>query len=134
MGGGLLFMVNIVPCMGKEYNQGRIHKGIKDMIGRIIGVIITGITGILFIILGYLLWKKEKISILHDYHYKRVSPENRKTFCKMSGIGLIVTGVGLLITAVMLGISDSAYSFICFAVCFIAGLILLIIAGMKYNR
>ena len=107
---------------------------IKNMTGQIVGVIITGITGILLIILGYLLWKKEKISILHDYHYNKVSSENRETFCKLSGIGLIVTGVGLVITAVMLGISDSAYSFICFAVCFIAGLVLLIVAGMKYNR
>lgn len=103
------------------------------MAGQIIGVIITGLTGILFTVLGTLLWKKEMITLLHEYHVNKVSPENRKAFCKQSGIGLIVIGIGLLITAVILCITDSAYSFICFAICFTAGLIMLIAAGMKYN-
>ena len=81
-----------------------------------------------------LLWKKEMITLLHDYHVDKVSPENRTAFCKLSGIGLIVIGLGLLITAVLLGITDSAYSFICFGVGFAAGLFALIAAGMKYNQ
>ena len=52
------------------------------MIGLIVGVIITGGVGVLLIILGFLLWKKEMITILHDYHVDKVSPENRKAFCK----------------------------------------------------
>ena len=104
------------------------------MIGKIIGIVTPLGVGILLIVLGSLLWKKEKISILHDYHVNKVSPENKKAFCKMSGVGLIAIGIGLLITAVILGITDSAYSFICFAVFFAVGLCLLIAAGMKYNR
>lgn len=104
------------------------------MIGKIIGIVTPGGVGILLIVLGSLLWKKEKITILHDYHVHKVSSENKKAFCKMSGIGLIVIGIGLLITAVILGITDSAYSFICFAAFFTVGLCLLIAAGMKYNR
>lgn len=104
------------------------------MIGLISGVIITGGIGVLLIALGFLLWKKEMITILHDYHVSKVSPENRKAFCKLSGISLIVIGLGLLFTAVILGITDSAYSFICFGVSFAAGLFMLIAAGMKYNR
>lgn len=71
---------------------------------------------------------------MHDYHIDKVSAENKTAFCKMSGIGLIVIGIGLLITAVLLGVTDSAYSFLCFAVCFAIGLALLIAAGVKYNR
>ena len=104
------------------------------MIGRIIGIVITGVVGILLMIMGFLLWKKEMITILHAYHVDKVSLENRKAFCKQSGIGLIVIGIGLLITAVLLGITDSVNSFICFVACFVAGLIMLIVAGMKYNR
>ncbi len=74
------------------------------------------------------------ISLMHDYHIDKVSAENKTAFCKMSGIGLIVIGIGLLITAVLLGVTDSAYSFLCFAVCFAIGLALLIAAGVKYNR
>ena len=104
------------------------------MIGKIVGVAITGSIGILIIVLGWLLWKKEKINILHDYHVNKVFPENKTAFCRLSGSGLILIGSGLLITSVILSITDAAYSFICFAVCFIIGLLMLITAGMKYNR
>ena len=104
------------------------------MIGKITGIVITGGVGVLLVVLGWLMWKKEMMTILHDYHVDKVSPENKKAFCKLSGISLVVIGIGLLITAVILGITDSAYSFICFAVCFAAGLFALIYAGMKYNR
>ena len=42
------------------------------MIGRIIGVVITGAIGILITVLGWLLWKKEIITLLHDYHVDKV--------------------------------------------------------------
>ena len=104
------------------------------MIGKIIGVVITGGIGILFTYLGYLLWKKEKITLLHDYHTEKVSPDNREAFCTLSGIGIVTMGIGLLITAVSLAVTDSVYSFIPFAVCFAAGLVMLTAAGIKYNR
>ena len=104
------------------------------MTGKIIGVIITGGVGIIIAVMGWLIWKKEKISLMHDYHIDKVSAGDRHAFCKLSGIGLIVVGIGLLITALILGITDSARSFICFAFCFAAGLAMLITAGIKYNR
>ena len=104
------------------------------MIGKIIGIMITGVIGVLLVVLGCLLWKKEMITLLHDYHIDKVSPENRKAFCKLSGIGIIIIGSGLLVSSVILGITDSAYSFLFFAVCFSAGIFALIVAGMKYNR
>ena len=75
------------------------------MIDKIIGVIMTGGVGVIFAVMGWLLWKKEKLSLMHNYHVDKVSAENRPAFCKLSGIGLIVIGVGLLITAVILGIT-----------------------------
>ncbi len=104
------------------------------MIGKIIGVTLTGGVGIIIAILGWLIWKKEKISLLHDYHVNKVSSENRPAFCRLSGIGLIVIGIGLSISAVILVITDSAYSFLCFTVCFAVGLAMLIAAGVKYDR
>lgn len=98
------------------------------------GTGITGLVGVIIIIMGWLVWKKEKINLFHDYHINKVSPENRAAFCKLSGIALIVIGVSLLITTLILALTDSALSFICFAVGFIAGLTTLITAGMKYNR
>ena len=47
--------------------------------------IILGAIGALFLVLGYLLWKKERISLLHQYHYDKVSEEDKKAFCAVSG-------------------------------------------------
>ena len=40
----------------------------------------------------------------------------------------------LLVTAIIIDITDSALSFIAFALGFVVGLALLIYAGVKYNR
>ena len=57
-----------------------------------------------------------------------------KGFCKISGCGVIFIGIGILMTAIIIGITDSALSFIAFALGFVVGLALLIYAGAKYNR
>ena len=104
------------------------------MIGKIIGTIIVCVIGIICTILGYLMWKKEKISILHSYHYDKVSEEDKKAFCTISGIGVVLIGIGLFITSIIIGITDSMWSFIPFVIGFVAGLIMLIYSGIKYNR
>lgn len=96
-------------------------------------IIVVGV-GVVFIILGYLVWKREKINVLHSYHYRNVSPANKKVFCKMTGQGLILIGSGLLITGIVISKTQSVYSFIAFAVGFISGITLLINAGSKYNN
>ena len=96
--------------------------------------IIVGLIGIVLVVLGYLIWKKEKISLLHSYHYNKVSEENRTTFCAISGIGVIIIGIGLLITGIVISITDSAWSFIAFAAGFIIGLAFLVYAGVRYNH
>ncbi len=99
-----------------------------------IGAVIVGILGIVFVVIGCLIWKRERISLLHDYHYDKVSEENKKAFCTISGLGVISIGLGILVTAVIIAITDSALSFIAFAIGFAIGLALLIYAGTKYNH
>lgn len=98
------------------------------------GSILVGLVGFVLIILGYMVWKKEKISLFHDYHYDRVSEEDKKAFCTISGIGVVLIGIGLFITSIIIGITDSMWSFIPFVIGFVAGLIMLIYSGIKYNR
>ncbi len=104
------------------------------MIAKIIGILTAGGVGVLLVVLGVLIWKKERLTMMHDYHVDQVSQEDKKAFCKLSGIGLIVSGTGLVLSAVLLGVTDSAWSFLCFAVSFPVGLGMLIAAGRKYNR
>ena len=99
-----------------------------------VAAMVIGMLALIFIYIGYLIWKKEMITLLHGYHYDKVSPGDKKVFCQLSGWGVIIIGIGLLVTAVIIGITDSALSFIAFALGFIVGLALLIYAGVRYNR
>ena len=100
----------------------------------IIATIIVGVTGIIFILLGYLIWKKQKISLLHEYHYDKVSVEDKEAFCALSGKGVLTIGVSMIITAFIIGITDSPWSFIAFAIGFVMGMRMIICAGLKYNQ
>ncbi len=104
------------------------------MPGTVIGIGVTGIVGVILIVLGHLIRRSENHRLLHDYHIDRVPPENRNAFCALSGTGILVIGVSLVLTAVIFGFTGSSGSFLCFALGFAAGLILLIIAGRKYRR
>lgn len=99
-----------------------------------IAAIIVILIGIIFIVMGYLLWKKERISLLHDYHYDKVSEKDKKIFCALSGAGVLSIGIGLIITGIVIGLTDSVWSFLAFAAGFIIGISLLIYAGIRYNR
>lgn len=99
----------------------------------ILGGIIIGLFAVLFFVLGYLVWIKEKITLFHSYHYSKVSEEHKKPFCKISGIGLITIGMGLLIAAVI-SVTGLMWGYIVFAIGFLMGLLILIYAGIKYNR
>ena len=103
----------------------------KTTIGVAIGI---GALALVLIYIGFLLWKKERITLLHGYHYDNVSPSDRKAFCRISGWGVISIGIGLSAAAIAICVTDSVLSFIAFAPGFVVGAALLIHAGAKYNR
>ena len=100
----------------------------------IFAILLLALISLVFLSIGYLIWKKEKITLLHDYHRNHVSLENKKAFCKLCGIGVIMIGLGILLTAVILAFTDSAWSFITFAAGFLPGLACLMRAAKKYNQ
>lgn len=97
------------------------------------GIILT-LIGVLFVVLGWLIVKKEMISLFHDYHYDKVSPENKTAFCRLSGSGILVMGLAMVASGICIAITDSRYSLIMLAIGFVAGLAMLIVSGAKYNH
>ena len=95
--------------------------------------ILVAAVGAVCAVLGLLLWKKEKIGLLHDYHYGNVAETDKPAFCALSGMGVLAIGIGLLVTAVLLAVTDHPASFLAFAAGFAVGLGLLLYAGKKYN-
>lgn len=90
--------------------------------------------GILFLILGWLIWKKEKITLLHDYHYAKVKPEDRKAYTGAMGKGLSAMGIGMIASGVMQLTQYEAIGWYLLGTAFAVGLAVMIYAQMKYNR
>ena len=98
----------------------------------IIGILIEAIVGILCIVLGFLIWKKQKISLIHDYHYRNVKEEDVPSYTRQIGSGLIIIGSGILLTG-MLDLLNSSLWWIPLIIGFSIGLIVIIKAQKKYN-
>ena len=99
-----------------------------------VGVIVVGLVGIVLLVMAYHIGCKEKISLLHDYHYDKVSPQNKKIFCARMGLGLALMGMGLVVTACILALTNSAWSFLVLAFTFTVGLGIVILTEKKYNK
>lgn len=98
----------------------------------IFGVLVEMAASAVCIILGLLLWKKQKISLLHDYHYRNVKKEDIPSYTRQMGIGLVIIGVGIFITA-LLELAYSALWWIPLFSGFFLGLIVIYRAQKRYN-
>ncbi len=99
----------------------------------IIGVAINLAVGLLCAVLGLLIWKKRKISLLHDYHYQYVKREDIPAYTRQVGIGLVIVGCGIA-AAGILDLFLSPLWWVSLAAGIILGLIVIIMAQRKYNR
>lgn len=48
--------------------------------------------GGLFLWMGYRIWIKEQITLIHDYHYTKVKKEDRKPYTEKMGKAMLVMG------------------------------------------
>ena len=96
--------------------------------------LIYGLVGLLLLALGWMIWKKERIDLLHDYHRNRVSEEDKKRFCTLCGMGIGVIGLGMLLTAVLFAATGKLWSLFAFVLGFLVGIVMLIGTMVKYNR
>ena len=98
----------------------------------IAGVIIDFAVGLACIILGLLLWRKQKISVLHSYHYKNVRQEDIPAYTRLMGIGILLIGAGICLTGVLNIVHSKAW-WIPLVGGLVVGLIILYKAQKKYN-
>ena len=88
--------------------------------------------GAMFYILGLLLWKKQKVTLIHTYHYKNVRRDDIPAYTRLMGISLIVMGVGCCLAGLMVFI-DPLYSTLSVIAGIIVGILLMNKAQKKYN-
>lgn len=98
----------------------------------ILTLIIMVLCGLLFLILGYMIWIKEKIELIHDYHYKKVKEEDKKPYTALMGKAVLIIGIGCLVTGILSLFTE--YCMIAFGVSFGISLIIITYAQFKYNH
>ena len=98
----------------------------------IVGVVIDFAVGSLCLVLGLLLWKKQRVSILHDYHYQHVKKEDIPAYTRNMGIGLMIVGLGIITTGI-LDLANSPFWWIPLLAGILSGFIVLFRAQKKYN-
>ena len=91
----------------------------------LVETIITLPTGVLFIVFGVLLWKRQKIRLIHDYHHKNVKPDDIKAYTALWGVGMVILGVCICLVGIIDFVSRTGFGWILFgagfAVCFLLG-------------
>jgi hypothetical protein len=102
--------------------------------------VVAFLVGVLCIVIG-IFNMKGNIEMLHSYHRKRVSEEDRLPFGKLVGKGMIIMGVSIMIFSVLsaltLYLENDVYTIIgvvIMAVGFIVGLGMAFYAMIKYNK
>ena len=98
------------------------------------GIVGSILIGCFCLSLGYQLFFKEKITLLNSSYYSNISENDRKSFCRMTGIGLFLVGLGFLVSDIVLLITFSLWSLFVLAIGIFMGVILLIYAKRKYSR
>ncbi len=90
--------------------------------------------GLLMVRLGWLIWKKQKIELLHIYHYDKVKEEDKGAFCCLCGIGTCLAGAGLVVSGILTVISGNLLSLAPMVAGLVICIAMMILALAKYNR
>ena len=99
----------------------------------IIGVLFV-LLGLVFILLGWKIWKEQKITLIISHHCDKVSEENKKAYCTLSGAGIFIIGIGFIISGICTFLLQSAMAFIPMSLGLVLGIILFVSAVTKYNH
>lgn len=98
----------------------------------IVGFITELAAGLLCIVLGIVIWVKQKVSLVHEYHYKNVKKEDIPAYARLLGIGLILIGAGLCVTG-FFNLFASSFWWIPMLAGFAGGIFVMNKAQKKYN-
>ena len=89
--------------------------------------------GALLIVLGLLVWRRQKITLIHEYHWRNVRKKDRAAYTRLIGQGLAVMGAGIALTGQVNFLTGAQKGLWCFAAGFAAGLYLMNKAQKRYN-
>lgn len=89
--------------------------------------------GLLFLYLGWRIWKREEITLIISHHHQKVSEEDKKHYTEEMGKSIIFIGIGMVLTGIIDFITKTVYGWLFFSIFFILGFIKMFQAQKKYN-
>ena len=89
--------------------------------------------GLIFLILGILVWKLKLIDLIKSKFRSNVDPEDYPAFTRSYGIGFIITGSGIILSAVGEIITGSMWFGFLLVPSIVAGGIKMSLAIRRYN-
>lgn len=92
------------------------------------------LVGILFFYLGWKIWKEEKITLIHEYHYTKVKDTDKKPYTEQMGKAILVISIGTVLTGIIDFITNTLYGWWIFGISSCIGMIMMIYAQIKYNH
>lgn len=104
----------------------------------LLGLIITVAIGVICIWLGLRIWKKQQITLLHDYHYKNVKECDIKAYTEANGKATCIIGLGCILMGVVNWFTQynsygEGWGLLAFAICFLIGATIFVRTQKKYN-
>ena len=90
--------------------------------------------GILLLGMGYFIGVKQKIQLVHSYHYKNVSEQNRPSFCKGVGLGNAIIGGAILSVPVLQPLLGVTIALAIAGAAAVIGGIIVVRTIVKYNH
>lgn len=90
--------------------------------------------GAALILVGYLLWFHQRITLIHSYHYTFVREEDKPAYTALMGQACIVMGAGILLCGFINYLTNTAWGWLAFTAGFLAGIIMITKAQKTYNK
>lgn len=97
-------------------------------------LILISLIGLAFLVIGWLLWKKQRILLIHSYHYNHVLAADKPAYTTRMGKACLVMGLGCLLCGFINFIFDTGWGWAAFALCFLPGCLMMLAAQRRYNR
>ena len=96
--------------------------------------VLFAVLGVVFLALGWRIWRKRDMNLIIHYHCDRVSEENKPAFCALAGIGVFVMGIGFCLSGICTVWFRTASAFIPMTAGLVLGIALEALAVIRYNR
>ena len=72
----------------------------SDFIWFIMIGILFVLLGLIFIWLGWQIREKQRMDLIISYHCDKVSEDNKRAYCTLSGTGILIMGTGFILSGI----------------------------------